>query len=91
MNKIKLAFIAIAILAAVGGAFATRPCVTCYNNHQYIPNGAGGWQDVGLWGEDFDCTFRTGGICTYYQPDPVNQPTYYAPCHIDGAYYSLQD
>jgi hypothetical protein len=86
MNKIKMAFIAIAILAAVGGAFATRPCVQCEHSTQYVWNGQG-YIDVGLWGEDFDC-YMAGGVCTYYKPDPTAQPNYYAPCH-EGVYYEL--
>lgn len=85
MNKIKLGFIAIAILAAVGGAFATKPCVTCENAQQYVWTGST-YQAVGLYGEDFDCVV-TAGVCTYYRPDPW-QPTVYAPCH-EGVYTPL--
>ena len=86
MNKIKLGFIAIAILAAVGGAFATRPCITCENSQQYVYNGAT-YIAVGLYGEDFDC-FVTAGICTFYKPDAAGQPNVYAPCH-EGGYMPL--
>ncbi|THU40850.1 hypothetical protein FAM09_01675 [Niastella caeni] len=82
MNKIKLAFIAIAILAAVGGAFATKPCDTCENSQQYIYTGSG-YVAVGLYGEDFDC-YITAGVCTFWRPDPW-QPNVYAPCH-EGYY-----
>lgn len=80
MNKIKLAFIAVAILAAVGGAFATTSCGQCEYSTQYYFNG-GGYVEAGEWGVDFDC-YVTGGICTYYKPDPIGQPNYYAPCHL---------
>jgi hypothetical protein len=86
MNKIKMAFIVIAILAAVGGAFATRPCFQCEHSTQYYYNGQG-YIEAGLYGEDFDCVI-TAGTCTYYRPDPIARPNYYAPCHI-GAYYEL--
>jgi hypothetical protein len=80
MNKIKMAFIAVAILAAVTGAFATRPCFACEYSQQYIWNG-GGYTPVGEYGVDFDCIVASG-ICTYYRPEPVLQPTVYSPCHM---------
>ena len=86
MSKIKMAFVAIAILAAVGGAFATKPCVQCEHSTQYYFNGAG-YVEVGEYGLDFDC-FVTGGTCTYYKPDPGAQPNVYEPCH-QGAYMDL--
>ena len=86
MSKIKMAFVAIAILAAVGGAFATRPCVQCEHSTQYYYNG-NGYVQVGEYGVDFDC-FVTGGTCTYYKPDPAGQPNVYAPCH-EGVYMPL--
>jgi hypothetical protein len=86
MNKVKMAFIAIAILTAVGGAFATNSCVQCEHSIQYYFNG-GGYQQAGEFGNDYDC-YVTGGTCTYYKPDPIGQPNVYAPCHI-GAYTPL--
>ena len=86
MNKVKLAFIAIAILTAFGGAFATTTCVQCEHSTQYYYNG-GGYIEVGEYGADFDC-FVTGGTCTYYKPDPIGQPNVYAPCH-EGAFMPL--
>lgn len=90
MNKIKLAFIAIAILTAVGGAFATNaclPCVSCESQPQYYYNGIG-YIQAGEFGGDFDCTVGSGGACSYYKPDPAGQPNLYAPCHT-GSYVPL--
>jgi hypothetical protein len=81
MNKIKVSFVALAIFAGVGGAFATN-CVQCDNSPQYVWNGIG-YVSVGIIGEDYDC-WVTGGVCTFYQPDPVGQPNVYAPCHTGG-------
>lgn len=86
MNKIKLAFIAIAILTAVGGAFATSTCFQCEHQVQYFYNGQG-YVEVGTYGYDYDC-FVTGGTCTYYKPDPIGQPNVFAPCR-EGAYFPL--
>ncbi|WP_205512344.1 hypothetical protein [Longitalea arenae] len=83
MNKIKMAFIAIAILAAVGGAFATRPCLSCEYSQQYIWNGSS-YTPVGEYGIDFDC-WVSSGICTFYRPEPVLKPNMYSPCHM-GVY-----
>ena len=82
MNKIKMAFIAIAILTAVGGAFATT-CTACDSADQYIYTG-NGYSRVGTYGVNYDC-YVTGGICTFYKPDPFAQPNVYAPCH-EGLY-----
>ena len=81
MKLIKVAFIAIAIMAGVGGAFATN-CEQCENSPQYVWNGMI-YVRVGDIGEDYDC-FISGGICTYYQPDPIGQPTVFVPCHLGG-------
>lgn len=81
-----MAFIAIAILAAVSGAFATRPCFDCSYSQQYVWTGAG-YTPVGEFGVDFDCVV-TAGTCTYYKPEPVLKPNVYAPCH-QGAYTPL--
>lgn len=83
MNKIKMAFIAAAILAGVGGAFATRPCVQCMHAPQYIQSGSG-YIPAGDEGMDYDC-LNSAGVCTFYKPDPLGQPNTYAPCNI-GAY-----
>jgi hypothetical protein len=81
MKLIKVAFVAIAILAGVGGAFATN-CEQCDNSPQYVWNGSI-YVRVGIIGEDYDC-FITGGVCTYYQPDAMAQPNVFAPCHLGG-------
>jgi hypothetical protein len=86
MNKIKVAFIAIAMFAGVGGAFATR-CVQCENSQQYVWNG-NGYVEVGVYGQDWDCFVGGGGVCTYYKPDPVGQPNSYSPCH-EGGWFQL--
>jgi hypothetical protein len=80
MNKIKLALIATAILAGIGGAFATRPCDQCESHPQYVPSGMG-YVDAGRHGIEYYC-FNGGGICTYWKPDPLSQPNSYAPCRL---------
>lgn len=87
MNKIKLAFIAIAILAAFGGAFATRPCFECSYSQQYVWSGSS-YVPVGAYQEDYDC-YMNAGVCTYYRPDPWGQPNNYVPCH-EGLYTPLE-
>jgi hypothetical protein len=86
MNKIKVALIAIAILTAVGGAFATKPCVQCEINTQYYWNGQA-YVLAGDDGIDYYC-YDTGGVCTYYKPNPLGQPNYYAPC-VTGVHMPL--
>lgn len=86
MNKFKLAFIAVAILAGVGGAFATKPCVQCENATQYWYDGSNYWE-AGEYGVDFDC-YVAANICTYYRPDPM-RPDYYEHCRL-GDYTPIQ-
>jgi hypothetical protein len=83
MNKIKVAFVALAMFAGIGGAFATH-CEQCENSVQYIWNGSM-YVEVGEFGVDYDC-YVSGGVCTFYKPDPVGQPNSYSPCHIGGWY-----
>lgn len=83
MNKIKVAFVALAMLTGIGGAFATH-CTQCDNSVQYMWNGVG-YIEVGEYGVNYDC-FIGSGTCTYYKPDPVGQPNSYSPCH-QGGYY----
>lgn len=87
MNKIKLAFISIAILAAVGGAFATNSCFTCGYSDQYVWTGSHYQLLTGEYQEDYDC-YMNAGVCTYYRPEPYLQPNNYAPCH-EGLYTPL--
>lgn len=82
MNKIKMALIAAAILAGVGGAFATRPCAQCEHNPQFIPSGQG-YVQVGEYGVDYIC-YTSVGICTYYQDDPWGRPNRFVPCRFGG-------
>ncbi|MFL5745675.1 MAG: DUF6520 family protein [Niastella sp.] len=86
MNKIKVVFVALAMLAGVGGAFATY-CQQCENSVQYIWNG-NGYVEAGVYGVDWDCVVGSGGVCTFYKPDPVGQPNNYAPCH-EGGWFQL--
>ncbi|OQP40361.1 hypothetical protein A4D02_15710 [Niastella koreensis] len=78
MKKLKVLFITTAIVLALGSAFATRVCNVCDYSTQYIFS-MGAWQDAGEIGYDYVCTGTTG-VCTYYRPNPIFQPNYYAPC-----------
>ena len=78
MNKFKLAFVAIAIAAGVGGAFASKPTALCEGQTQYYYNGS--YLPAGVYGVDYACWDIPGSTCTYYKPDPFNQPNSYAPC-----------
>jgi len=65
MKKVKLAFITIAILLSIGGAFATRSRVDCRFSTQYYKVGSS-YVPAGQEGIDYIC--KTGpGICTYIQ------------------------
>jgi len=85
MKKLKLTLIVIAVVASIGGAFASKSrCAACQYSQQYYRFGSG-YLPAGEFGYDYACAQITG-TCTYYQPDPVNQPNYYEPCR-SGAYF----
>ena len=77
MKKIKAAFIAIAIIAALSSAFAFRPCATCQGSTQYYWNGSG-YVQAGILGVTYYC--QSGPQwCTYYLANP-NDPNSYTGC-----------
>jgi len=80
MSKIKWALIAIAITVSIGGAFATKQ-TNCEDYPQYYQVGSS-YQPAGVYGYDYFC-WNTGGICTYYKPNPFVEVYY--PCRT-GAY-----
>ena len=77
-----MAFIATAVIAALSSAFAFRPC-GCENAQQYRWTGSG-YAAIGVNGVDYFCN-GSGGVCTFYVPDPFGHPNTYAPCRV-GAY-----
>lgn len=78
IKKIKLAFIAAAIVLAVGGAYATKPALACDTQPQYYYNGSG-YVAAGTYGVNYFC-ISNPTTCTYYKPNPISQPNVYAPC-----------
>lgn len=86
MKKIRIALIATAVVLAVGGAYGTRPARGCESSTQYRLS-AGGYVEAGRFGIDYTC-MQSGNVCTYYKPDPINQPTTYAPCKV-GTFLQL--
>jgi hypothetical protein len=83
MKRIKLVLICIAIMLALGTAFATRPCQSCIYSDQYYFNGYT-YVYAGEFGYDYYC-LQFGGTCTYYRPYPFTQPNYFLPCRT-GVY-----
>ena len=82
MKKIKIILNAIAITAAISGAFATRYCMQ-NNSSQYIPvNNT--FKPAGEFGIDYKC-YDSQDTCTYYQPDPVASPYKFLP-YSEGQY-----
>jgi hypothetical protein len=80
MKRIKAIFIIVAILVAIGAAYATRPCDACAFADQYYDNGSG-YTYAGEYGSDYLC-LQYGGICTYYRPYPIANPDYFVPCRL---------
>ena len=82
MKKIKVVLNAIAILGAIGGAFASRYCKTCEDQVQYIPI-HNTYQQAGEFGTDYNCAY-SGQACTYYS-DSASNPAVLVPCR-EGIY-----
>jgi hypothetical protein len=78
MKKLKLVFIALALVAGIGGAFASRPDNGCEYAQQYYFNGSGYIPISGEYGVTWYCEFSTVQTCSFYRPNPL-QPVYY-PC-----------
>lgn len=77
MVKIKVAFISIAVILAIGGAFATRPRAICEEQTQYFKWGSI-YLPAGQYGVHYVC-IGSAGICTYFKPLPT-EPYGYVPC-----------
>lgn len=85
MKKRKFSIMALAAVAALTSAFATRPsCFQCEHTPQFIWDGVS-YQDAGDFGLDYDCDENITSTCTYYQPNPVTQPNVYNACR-SGVY-----
>lgn len=87
MNKIKFAFVSIAVATALGGAFATThvkaPCELMTQYRLYN----GSYVLAGTYGEDYFCVGSQLNVCTWYKPWPTSNWT---PCQA-GSYYSLNE
>ena len=81
MKKIKLAFIAMAILVSIGGAFATRSRIDCRYSLQYYQVGSS-FVPAGEIGVNYVCEVGPG-ICTFYQVG-----SNYAACQT-GTYFVI--
>lgn len=86
MKKVKLVLIALALVAGIGGAFATQPDPGCEGAQQYYWNGAGYVAITGTYGVTWYCEYDAGITCTYYRPNPM-QPVYHA-CRL-GIYQPI--
>lgn len=81
MKRTKISLMALAAIAALTTAFATRPdCLSCENTQQYHKNGSV-YEAMGEFGIDYDCDPNVS-TCTYYRPNPVMQPNVYAACRL---------
>jgi len=87
MKKLKLAFIAIALAAGIGGAFASRPDNVCEGYQQYYWTGVSYQPVVGSYGYGWYCEYNMASSCTYYRPNPA-QPNYFIPC-MDGMFRTV--
>lgn len=75
------------IVGAVGSAFATRPRDYCEITPQYYR-----LDDLyfpaGQLGVNYICITWPSAVCTYFRPNPVQDPNGYAACRT-GFYFQL--
>ena len=76
-----------AILLAVGGAFAAKFNTPCEFEIQYYWNG-GTYVEAGQEGVNYFC-FQQATVCTYYRPNPIGEPWTYVPCKY-GEFFPIQ-
>lgn len=86
MKKAKLVFIALALVAGIGGAFATQPEAGCEGAQQYYWNGVSYIAISGGYGVTWYCEYDPSVNCSYYRPNPM-QPVYFA-CRL-GFYHPI--
>lgn len=85
MKKIKFLLVSIAIISAIGAAFATRVKAPCEFMTQYrLLNGS--YVPAGTYGLDYLCE-GTLDVCTWYKPWPTSNWT---PCRA-GTYVTPGD
>jgi hypothetical protein len=85
MKKMKIIMVSIVIISAISIAWASKPsCSLCEYAQQYYKVGSS-YVEAGIYGDNYICWNIAGNTCTYWRPDPVNQPNYYAPCR-SGVY-----
>ena len=88
MKKIKLAMISMAIILAVGGAFANLKFdPACAGEEQFWRFGFNTYLPAGEMGIDYICLTDVG-VCTYYRPAPITNPNFYVPCR-NGFFWTL--
>lgn len=66
MKKVKLIFVATAILLSIGGAFATRSQVDCRFSQQFYWGGTS-YIPAGQEGVNFICQDSPASTCTFVQ------------------------
>lgn len=82
MKKRRFSIMALAAIAALTSAYATRPsCFQCEHNPQYRYFG-GQYLPAGEFGLDYDCDDLIESTCTYYIPTGSQT---YQPCR-SGSY-----
>lgn len=72
MKKIRLAFIALALLAGIGGAIASKPENTCEAYPQYYWTGSQYVPVPGTYGVSWYCEYSPASTCTYYRPTAMH-------------------
>jgi hypothetical protein len=82
MKKLKIVLVSIAILTAIGSAWANHCAVCEYYTQYYLFNGT--WQQAGTMGVNYICLDQVG-TCTYYKPLPTSN---YVACTY-GIYYPI--
>jgi hypothetical protein len=87
MKKLKLMFIALALLAGIGGAVASRADSACEAYPQFYWTGGSYAPVQGDYGVGWYCEWNASATCTYYRPN-ISQPNFYVGCMV-GSYRTV--
>jgi hypothetical protein len=79
MKKLRIVLLAVAVVTAIGGAFATTEQVPCTFYQQYRKIGPNSYIYAGDYGVNYLC-IQSVGICTYYKPNPFVES--YTHCRL---------
>ena len=79
MKKFRIVLLSVAVVTAIGSAYAASRQVPCTSYPQYKKVGPSSYLFAGEYGYNYWCSMAAGH-CTYYKPNPLVEV--YNPCRV---------